>query len=66
MSVCVEVRGDGNPVPLLAAICIPNGWIAIDDSNGLQIDFAGETATGWEKFREYRNRVIRSLDDMKG
>ncbi|HEV3383496.1 MAG TPA: hypothetical protein VG097_01710, partial [Gemmata sp.] len=36
-SVCVEVRGNGNPVPLLAAICIPNGWIATDGRDGQRI-----------------------------
>lgn len=59
-SVCVKIRGNGNPVPLLAAICNPNGWFATDDGDGQRIDLAGESAKGWESFRDYRDRVIRS------
>jgi hypothetical protein len=65
-SVCAEIRGNGNPVPLLAAICKPNGWFATDDRDGQRIDLDAESAKGWEWFREYRDRVIRSGESTEG
>jgi hypothetical protein len=52
----VEVRGDGHPVPVLAALCRPNGWVADDDGTGRPVDLAG-AAAGWEAFRAYRDRA---------
>src|SRR5208282_3161723 len=26
----IEIRGQGNPLPVIAAICLPNNWIALD------------------------------------
>ena len=26
----IEIRGGGNPLPLIAALCLPNNWIALD------------------------------------
>src|SRR5262245_41348550 len=54
-SINVEVRGAGNPVPVLAALCIPNAWTAVDCCDGKQVDFAARAASGWEAFREYRD-----------
>jgi hypothetical protein len=58
-TVHLETRGEGNPLPLIAAICVPNGWTAVDDSTSQPLDLASEAASGWDKFREYRDRVIR-------
>ena len=59
-SLRAEIRGDGNPVPMLAAICLPNGWFATDDRDGRRIDLGAESAKGWEWFREYRTRATRA------
>jgi hypothetical protein len=61
-SVCVEVRGNGNPLPFLAAVCKPNGWFATDDRDGQPVGLDAESSKGWERFRDYRERVIRSVD----
>ena len=53
-----EVRGNGNPVPVLAALCLPNGWVAIDDRTGQQVELNGGAAVGWESFRQYRDRAV--------
>jgi hypothetical protein len=37
-AVHVEVRGKGNPVPVLAALCRPNGWVAVDDASGQPVE----------------------------
>jgi len=62
-SVHAEIRGNGNPLPLLAAICIPNGWVAIDDTDRKRIDPNSEAATGWQRFRDYRDCVVRSVEE---
>ena len=61
----VEVRGNGNPLPLIAAICKPNGWSATDDRDGQPVDLDAESAKGWEWFRDYRGRVLRGDDATK-
>jgi hypothetical protein len=63
LAIYAEVRGNGNPVPFLAALCRPNGWVAVDDTSGQPVDLAGPTAAGWESFRAYRDRVIRSIEE---
>ena len=55
-----EVRGDGDPVPILAAVCRPRGWIAVDDAAGQPVDLAG-AAAGWEAFRAYRERAVSGI-----
>jgi hypothetical protein len=37
-TVYAEVRGNGNPSPILAALCCPNQWVAIDVANRQPID----------------------------
>jgi hypothetical protein len=60
-----EVRGNGNPVPVLTALCVPNAWVAVDDATGNPIDLTGPAA-GWESFRAYRDSAVRSLKAADG
>jgi len=55
--VNAEVQGDGNPMPILKALCLPNGWSLLDE-NGPQIDLDAETARGWEKFRSFSDAAF--------
>jgi hypothetical protein len=61
-----EIRGEGNPVPLLAALCRPNGWLAIDDASGDPIDLTGANASGWEAFQSYRSQATRDIQASSG
>ena len=61
LCIHAEVRGNGNPLPALAALCQPNGWIAIDVASDQAIDLTADAAVGWEKFRNYRDRAIESM-----
>ncbi|MGL4420437.1 MAG: hypothetical protein ACRCZF_07225, partial [Gemmataceae bacterium] len=56
-----EIRGEGNPVPMLAALCFPQGWIVVDDSTNETIDLAGGRASGWEAFGSYKDQVLRGI-----
>jgi hypothetical protein len=60
-AIHTNVRGSGDPVPVLAALCRPHGWVAIDDASGQPVDLAGADAAGWDSFRAYRDRAIRSF-----
>jgi hypothetical protein len=60
-TIYVEVRGSGNPLPALAALCRPHGWIAVDCASGQPLDFAGQAAAGWEAFQSCRDRAVRSI-----
>lgn len=53
----LEVRGNGNPMPPLAAICLPSGWMVIDLENN-EVDLAAGDAASWESFRQYRDHAI--------
>lgn len=57
----VEVRGEGNPVPSLAAICEPNGWVAINNADQTVLDVAAKNSPEWEKFRAWRDKALESL-----
>ena len=55
-----DVRGNGNPIPALAAICLPRGWLVIDVAENREIDLAAGDSTPWEQFTQYRDRAIDS------
>ena len=57
----VEIRGMGNPLPVLANICQPNGWVAIEDATGNEIDLSSNDAQDWESFQKYRDLAIRQF-----
>lgn len=61
-AIHAEVRGDGNPVPALAALCRSHAWVAVDDASGEPVDLGAAEAAGWQAFRAYRDRAIRDID----
>jgi hypothetical protein len=58
-SVHAALRGNCNPIPLLAALCVPNGWVVIDLVEKKEIDLSSAGASGWEAFRQFRDEAIR-------
>jgi hypothetical protein len=65
-TIHAEVRGDGNPVAALAALCAPHGWLAVDAASGQHVDLGGAAIACWEAFRAYRDRAIRSIHAAEG
>lgn len=59
--VGVEVRGRGNPIPALAALCTSNGWAAIENMTALPIDLSAADSADWKEFERWRDRAIESL-----
>ena len=56
--VMVEVRGDGDPAPIIQALAAIDGWVLIDD--GSLVDPA--SPDGWQRFRTLADGV---LDDER-
>jgi hypothetical protein len=57
----VDVRGSGNPLPALAALCRRNGWVAIECANRSTIGLTGTAAAGWDAFQKYRDNAISRI-----
>jgi hypothetical protein len=57
----VDIRGNGNPMPALAALCVPNGWVAIENASRQPLNLADSTAAGWQSFRKYRDGAVSSI-----
>lgn len=54
-----EVRGDGDPIPALAALCLNRGWSVIDSSDRSIVDLSSASgSSGWGLFCKWRDRVI--------
>src|SRR5262245_33213606 len=65
ISVDAEIRGNGNPLPAIAALCRPNGWIAIDLANGQPVDLEAEAASGWKSFPKWRDDTIQKHQEAE-
>ena len=51
----IEVRGEGNPLPILDSICRPMGW-AVQDSYDKQIvDLTSTDESAWNRYCQWRN-----------
>jgi hypothetical protein len=50
----VEVGGEGNPLPLLRRVCLPNGWAVVGyaGKESLSIDLEADPVVVWETFRQ--------------
>ena len=59
-----EVRGNGDPLPALAAICAKTGWSVMDAADKSVVDLSSrDGAPEWERFRQWRDRAIRQIAD---
>ncbi len=58
-TIILHVRGGGSAVSKIVALCIENGWNAIDASLTEFIDLEQPSSKSWEDFQSYRDRVIK-------
>jgi hypothetical protein len=56
----VDVRGGGNPMPTLAALCRANAWALKEAAMGKFLDLSGPAAA-WEAFTRWRDRAIGEI-----
>lgn len=54
----LHVRGGGNAVAPIVAMCRHFGWQALDYSTGEFMDLDSPSLESWQRFQEYRDRVI--------
>jgi hypothetical protein len=57
-AVGAEIRGNGNPVPALSALCIPNGWAVVNAADGAAVDLSSEESPVWAEFRAWRDEWV--------
>ncbi|MEX0793956.1 MAG: hypothetical protein WD045_12530 [Pirellulaceae bacterium] len=57
----VEVRGNGDPLPLLQSICSNTGWSVIDVAEQIVVDLTKTTTESWDSFRQWRDKAVRQL-----
>jgi len=58
-----DIRGSGNPAPVLARLCGPKGWTVISAADGSRVDLSGDGISQWQGFRDWRDQAIRQLCD---
>jgi hypothetical protein len=56
-----EVRGEGDPVPALAALCLDRGWSVIDCTDKSIVDLRAGRNPAWERFRKWRDKAINQI-----
>jgi hypothetical protein len=65
--ILLNVRGIGNPIPALRALCAPKGWCAAEAGckDAKFLDFDAEEAE-WRRVRDYLNQPIQQTTDPNG
>lgn len=62
-SVGIEVRGNGNPLPVLGSLCNSRNWALREDATQSFVDLDSESAAEWDQFRKYRDRVVEDAEE---
>jgi hypothetical protein len=58
-SIGTEIRGAGNPTPLLARLCLDNGWAIKDEASQALVDLSAGVSLQWEQFCRHRDEAIQ-------
>ena len=59
----MHVRGGGDAITPIVAMCREFGWQAVDTSLGDFIDLTDPSTEGWEGFQKFRDRIIDRYND---
>jgi hypothetical protein len=62
-SIMLHVRGSGDPLPAIVALCTKTGWTALDLSTGQLLDPRKPSSRGWMDFQSFRDQ-IQSLAEI--
>jgi len=63
-NIMLHVRGGGDAISTILKFVVPNNWHARDDSSGCFLDPAAPSDAGWVGFQEFRDEVIRHVEDV--
>ena len=58
-----DVRGNGNPLPILARLCLPKRWAVVSSADQSKVDLTGGEASQWQGFCEWRDRAISEIQE---
>ncbi len=58
----MDVRGRGNPMPVLVRLCRGNKW-AIKDVEGEVVDLDLPSLPGWEEFKQSRDQAVGEIEE---
>ena len=56
----LHVRGGGDPLSAITAMCKSNGWVALDCSSGDLINLDAPSSKSWKEFQGYRDQIVAS------
>jgi len=59
-----DIRGNGDPIAALRALCESTGWQVWDSFESKQIDFTDLNENGWAAFCTWRDRAFSELDNQ--
>lgn len=54
----IEVRGEGNPFPILDSICRPMGWVIQDSYDKQIVDLTSTDDSAWSRYCQWRNKAF--------
>jgi hypothetical protein len=58
-----DVRGNGNPLPILARLCLPRGWAVVSAADLSKVDLSSGEANQWKGFCDWRDRAISEIQE---
>jgi hypothetical protein len=58
-----DVRGNGNPLPILARICLPRRWAVVSSADLSRVDLTSGAASQWQNFRDWRDGAINEIGE---
>ena len=56
-----NVRGNGDPLPVLRSLCAGTPWVVVEDASGQDVLAAAAPDSGWRRFKQWRDRGISTL-----
>src|SRR5262249_4797810 len=59
-SLCGNVRGNGNPLPILRRLCVGNGWSVISSYNKAVVDLGAVASPEWGAFCGYVEHCLNT------
>jgi hypothetical protein len=63
-SLHADLRGDGNPLLLLARICAGRRWSVVNGADGSFVDLEAARPEQWDAFREWRDRAVGGIESQ--
>jgi len=58
-----DVRGRGNPMPILKQLCLPKQWVVVNAADNSKVDLSNEKASQWQEFNIWSSRAIDAIRD---